>query len=132
MRKGVVFRCEVVASDGEGAAAPAVAEGSYRNSPPKRPGIRLAPSSPVGGQTLACEIAEESVDPDGDPVKYKFVWHKNGAEQSFAQSSAQVPARLVKAGDVWRCAVTPYDPELEGPRGVSEEVQVGREAAATR
>jgi len=57
-------------------------------------------------------------------VKYRFVWQKNGVDQSFAASSAEVPARLVKSGDIWRCLITPNDGESDGPTTSSLELLV--------
>jgi len=73
------------------------------------------------------------VDPDGDTIRYRFTWQRNGVPQPFAETSQEVPARLVKAGDRWRCVVVPTDGDLDGPETGSEEALVapgpGAEAA---
>lgn len=121
-RKGHSYQCEVVASDGKLKGPVATAEATYRNSAPSAPSVRLSPEAPAAGAGLACAIATASVDPDGEKVTYRYAWQKNGVDQSFAASSAEVPGRLVKAGDIWKCAVTPSDGENEGAAGASDEV----------
>jgi hypothetical protein len=124
VRKGQTFQCEVQPSDAESQGPAASAEARYRNSPPTRPGVRLAPLSPSAGSTLSCEIAAPSTDPDGDAVHYRYRWLKNGVEQSFAETSSQVPGRLVKGGDLWRCSAIPTDGEIDGPPAESDDVLV--------
>jgi len=132
LRKGQTYRCEVTASDGSLAGPGAQADARYRNSAPKRALVRLTPAQPSPESSLTCEVAEAATDPDGDRVQYRFGWWKNGVEQSFAGTSAQVPARLLKAGDIWRCAVTPTDGENDGPLVGSDEVVVKEPARASR
>ncbi|HEY3445512.1 MAG TPA: FG-GAP-like repeat-containing protein [Myxococcales bacterium] len=120
-KKGHAYQCEVTASDGKAKGPAASAEANYRNSAPSAPVVSLAPESPTPGASLTCEIAAPSVDPDGDKVSYRFAWQKNGVDQPFAASSAEVPGRLVKAGDIWRCSVTPSDGDKEGSPGASNE-----------
>ena len=61
---------------------------------------------------------------NGDTVKYRFTWQRNGQPQPFAESSVEVPVRLVRAGDRWRCRVVPTDGDLDGPEAGSEEALV--------
>jgi hypothetical protein len=63
-------------------------------------------------------------------VKYRFTWQRNGQPQPFAESSVEVPVRLVRAGDRWRCVVVPTDGDLDGPEAGSEEALVGTVGAA--
>ncbi|MGI5861018.1 MAG: FG-GAP-like repeat-containing protein [Myxococcales bacterium] len=119
------YRCEVTPRDSEAKGAVASAEGRYRNSPPTQPSVRLMPDQPAPDDTLVCKIIAEAADPDGDQVRYRYHWWKNGVQQSFAQSTTQVPARLVKAGDIWKCGVVPSDSETEGPAATSGDVIVG-------
>ncbi|HCF61003.1 MAG TPA: hypothetical protein DFS52_23780, partial [Myxococcales bacterium] len=120
------YRCEVTPRDPEATGAVASAEGRYRNSPPAQPSVKLLPDQPAPDDTLVCRIVEEAVDPDGDKVGYRYLWWKNGLQQSFARSTAQVPARLVKAGDIWRCGVVPSDSDAEGPTATSAEAIIGQ------
>ncbi|MGC4122091.1 MAG: hypothetical protein QM765_47430 [Myxococcales bacterium] len=130
-KKGHSYQCEVSASDGTAKGPVARGEARYRNSPPTAPVVRLSPEAPTAGGALSCTIATASVDPDGDRVSYRFVWQKNGVDQSFAASSAEVPGRLVKAGDIWRCVITPTDGDNEGSSGSSNEVVVQSASAGS-
>jgi hypothetical protein len=99
------------------------------NTPPGPAIVRLEPASPRSGDAVRCEFIARSEDPDGDAVRYRFSWQRNGVAQPFADSSQEVPPRLVKAGDRWRCSVTPTDGADDGPIAGSEEgkVQPGRD-----
>jgi VCBS repeat protein len=122
--KGRRWKCTATPSDGTAAGTPASAVAVVANSPPGPLAVRLEPSSPRQGQPLRCEVAVKSEDPDGDAVRYRYAWQRNGAAQPFAESSQEVPPRLVKAGDRWRCTVTPSDGSEDGPPAGSEEVLV--------
>ena len=122
--KGRRWKCTATPSDGTVAGSPASAVLVVANSPPGAASVRLEPASPRQGQTLRCEVAAKSEDPDGDPVRYRFAWQRNGAAQPFSESAQEVPARLVKAGDVWRCTATPTDGAEDGPQAGSEELMV--------
>jgi hypothetical protein len=122
--KGDRWKCTATPSDGALAGPAASAERTIQNSPPGPARARIAPEAPSPGQPLRCEIVVKSEDPDGDPVRYRFAWQRNGAAQPFAESSQEVPARLIKAGDRWRCVVTPTDGDLDGPDSGTEEVAV--------
>jgi hypothetical protein len=122
--KGRRWRCTATPSDGTAAGAPASAAVVVANSPPGPLVARLEPASPREGEALRCEVAVAAEDPDGDPVRYRYAWQRNGAAQPFAESSQEVPPRLVKAGDRWRCTVTATDGTEDGPPAGSEDVLV--------
>ncbi|HET8540348.1 MAG TPA: hypothetical protein VFL83_10800, partial [Anaeromyxobacter sp.] len=122
--KGERWRCTATPSDGAVQGPPSSAERIVGNTPPGPAVIRLSPAAPKGGQPLRCELVSKSEDPDRDGVRYRFAWQRNGVSQPFAESSQEVPPRLVKAGDRWRCLVTPTDGVEDGPQAGSEEVFV--------
>jgi hypothetical protein len=122
--KGRRWKCTATPSDGAAAGSAASAVLVVANSPPGPVAVRLVPSAPRQGQAIRCEVASKSEDPDGDPVRYRFSWQRSGAAQPFAESSQEVPPRLVKAGDRWRCTATATDGALDGPSGGSEEALV--------
>ncbi len=130
IKKGQGYRCEVVASDGEAQSAAVKSEARYQNSAPGPAIVRVVPETPVTGATLSCELVQQASDPDGDKLRYRYGWSKNGVEQSFADSSAQVPSRLVKAGDIWRCLVVASDGEADGAQAQSPEVIIGQASAS--
>ena len=102
------------------------------DSPPGPAVVRVTPASPQPGDVLRCEVAEKSRDPDGDAVSYLFGWVRNGQPQSFSAVTDEVPGRLVKAGDRWRCTAIPTDGEMSGPLAGAPEITVGGAATAGR
>jgi hypothetical protein len=124
LSKGERWRCTATPSDGTAAGPSASAERVIANTPPGPAIVRLQPAAPTAGEPVRCEFVAKSEDPDGDPVRYRFSWQRNGVAQPFADSSQEVPPRLVKGGDRWRCSVTPTDGSEDGPVAGSEEAQV--------
>ena len=125
LKKGQRWRCQVTPADGFAEGAPATAEKVVADSPPGPAVVRVTPASPQPGDVLRCEVAERSRDPDGDAVSYLFGWVRNGQAQSFSAVTDEVPGRLVKAGDRWRCTAIPTDGELSGPLAGAPEITVG-------
>ncbi len=118
------WRCTATPTDGISPGPAASAERVVANTAPGPAVVRLEPTAPKSGEPVRCEFISKSEDADGDPVRYRFSWQRNGVAQPFADSSQEVPPRLVKAGDRWRCSVTPTDGSEDGPIGGSEEAQV--------
>jgi hypothetical protein len=124
VRKGKRWKCAVTPTDGTAPGPAASASVTVVNSPPGPCVVRLQPASPSDGQPIRCEVVQKSDDPDGDAVRYRYAWERSGSPQPFADSSQEVPARLVKAGDRWRCSVTPTDGTEDGPPSGTEEAVV--------
>jgi hypothetical protein len=115
----------VTPDDGVDQGPPGQADRTVGNSPPGPARVRIVPASPKVGQALRCEVFEKAVDPNGDPVRYRYGWVRNGEPQPFAETADEVPLRLVKSGDRWRCQAVPSDGDLSGPVCASGEVVVG-------
>jgi hypothetical protein len=130
VRKGERWRCLATPSDGSAAGTAGWAEKVIANTPPGPPRVRVVPGTPRPGQSLRCEVVVPGEDIDGDVVRYRFRWQRNGALQPFAETSQEVPSRLVRAGDRWRCTATSTDGTDLGPEGGSEEVAVPSPAQA--
>ena len=118
------WKCSAQPSDGTVSGPAGTAERTVLNTPPSPARARLSPPVPRPGQPLRCELTAKSEDEDGDPVRYRFIWVRNGEAQSFAGSSQEVPGRLLKAGDRWRCRVVPTDGTDDGPETASEETGI--------
>jgi hypothetical protein len=123
--RGDKLRCTATPSDGTQSGPAASATRQVVNSPPGPAKVRLNSATPRPNQPLRCEVAAKSVDPDGDPIRYRFRWQRNGVVQPFADTSDEVPVRMLRPGDRWRCIVSPSDGELEGPESGSEEAVLG-------
>jgi hypothetical protein len=122
--KGDRWRCTVTATDGTSAGPPGSVERVVSNTPPGAAAVRVVPTSPRAGEPLRCDVVSKAQDPDGDAVRYRYAWDRNGAAQPFAETSQEVPPRLVKAGDRWRCSVIPNDGSEDGPVASSDEVSI--------
>lgn len=122
--KGRRWKCTATPSDGVLAGSAASAVLVVANTPPGPVVVGLEPASPRQGQAIKCDVSVRAEDPDGDSVRYRFDWQRNGAAQPFAQTSQEVPPRLVKAGDRWRCTVTATDGSDDGPPSGTDEVVV--------
>jgi hypothetical protein len=123
--RGDRLRCAVTPSDGTNPGPAAATERTIANAPPGPARVRITPERIVAGQSMRCEVVQKAEDPDGDSVRYRFHWQKNGVSQPFAETSDEVPARMVKAGDRWRCSVVSTDGDKDGPEAGSEERPVG-------
>ena len=94
------------------------------NSPPTAPSVSVAPN-PALAETddLVCSIDVESVDIDGDPVDYTYMWLDD--DQAVQQETVNVTDLTdtfvgsdTTAG-TWTCSVTPNDGTDDGSVGSS-------------
>jgi hypothetical protein len=131
LAKNERWRCSATPSDGIAAGPAGGAERVVLNTPPTPARVRLSPAVPLPGQPLRCELTAKSEDADGDPVRYRYMWVRNGEPQPFAGSSQEVPGRLLKPGDRWRCRVVPTDGVDDGPETSSEEAAIPEAAQVT-
>jgi hypothetical protein len=122
--KGQRWVCTGVASDGALQGEPGLAWVVIANAPPGEAGVDLLPSSPEDDDELRCSIARPALDPDGDALRYKMRWTKDGVVQTFAEETEVVPARLTRPSDIWQCSVVATDGKAEGPASSSPEVIV--------
>ena len=126
-RRGQRWTCKVQANDGQVDGPVTTSQIKVTNAKPGAPMVDLGPAKPGDNQELRCQILRKAVDPDGDSVRYRFRWLKDGVEQSFAPGTDRVPARLTKANDIWQCIVVASDGELEGPIAESSELLIRKE-----
>ena len=122
--KGDRYKCSVTPSDGTAKGPPGSAERVIANAAPGPARVRIEPSPAITGRPIRCKVTSPSEDPDKDSVRYRYRWQRNGAPQPFAESSEEVPIRMIKSGDRWRCQVVPTDGDLDGPESGSDEVLV--------
>lgn len=94
-----------------------------RDRPPGAPSVSIAPAAPEEGAALDCAIDVPSVDPDGDAVHYTYAWSKDGLPTDAR--AAHLEAGTIRAGERWRCTVTPDDGVLDGAAGSAEVAVTG-------
>jgi hypothetical protein len=97
------------------------------NNPPTQPTVTIAPTAPTAKDALKA-TASASVDPDGDPVTYSYQWYRNGKLQT-GRTYPTLAAQWTKAGQTWKCVVTPNDGHVDGPTG-EDQVTIGSAASA--
>ena len=108
------WSCVAVADDGvqEGPEGRASVTTSRENSPPGVPVVEVVPAEPATNQPLRCDIIEDAVDPDGDPVSYRTVWLQGDVETD--QTESTLGASQTGMGETWTCRVTATDGVLDG------------------
>ncbi|HOX45843.1 MAG TPA: hypothetical protein PK668_19740 [Myxococcota bacterium] len=120
--KGQRWVCVGVATDGALAGEPGWVGAGIGNAPPGQAEVDLQPSSPGDDDGLRCALVKPAVDPDGDALRYKVRWTKDGVVQPFAEETEVVPARLTRSRDIWQCSLVATDGQAEGPATFSPEV----------
>ncbi len=123
-RKGQNWVCRARAHDGKVSGDYAEARTQVANAAPSSPQAEIRPSDPSNDEKLLCVIVSDAQDPDGDKIKYRFVWTKDGVAQPFAEVTDRVPARLTKEKDIWQCTVVATDGRLSSPPAYSQEIIV--------
>lgn len=123
-KKGQNWVCRVRAHDGQAHGDFAEARVQMSNAAPAAPQVEIRPADPAIDSKLECVITGPAKDPDGDKVKYRFVWTKDGVAQAFAPVTDRVPGRLTREKDIWQCTVVATDGRLSSPPAYSQEVIV--------
>jgi outer membrane protein assembly factor BamB len=123
-KKGQNWVCRVRAHDGKAPGEYSLARVQVANAAPAAPKVEIRPADPATDSKLECIITGPAKDPDGDKVKYRFVWTKDGVAQAFAPVTDRVPGRLTREKDIWQCTVTATDGRLSSPPAYSQEVIV--------
>ena len=122
--KGDEVVCVATPGDGSasGVAVSSKTSAQVINTPPELDSATLTPAEILATGVFICTFAGWS-DPDpSDPPAVTYAWERLTASGSLAipgQSSAQLAAGTLQAGDVVRCVVTPHDEESTGPAVVS-------------
>ncbi|MGQ0506841.1 MAG: FG-GAP-like repeat-containing protein [Myxococcaceae bacterium] len=121
LHKGDKVEVEVFAFDGEARGPGARAQTEVQNTAPLAPKVALSPNPLRAGQPLRAVVSEAATDVDGDPIRYAFVWTRDG-KPSPGASGDLVSATDVKKGGKWQVKVTPSDGVAEGPSATAELV----------
>ncbi|MFP4117231.1 MAG: FlgD immunoglobulin-like domain containing protein [Salinivenus sp.] len=111
--KGETWEVSVTATDGQSTSPAAKANVTVVNTPPTAPTVAIEPETPVPGDDLVAQPSG-STDIDGDTVRYRYEWHRDGALQEDL-TSATVSADLTAGGETWRVVATPTDGDATGP-----------------
>lgn len=100
----------VTLTGSDGTEGPAVesAHMVIQNALPTTPTVTLSPSPAAPGTDLVCSRGN-SVDADGDALTYEFTWEMDGSPRADLAGLETVPGSELLTGQVWTCAVTPWD-----------------------
>ncbi len=86
-------------------------ETALPNEAPSTPVVSITPAQPNGASKLEVQFDTPSVDPNGDPVVYAYVWTKNGTVVEGAATESITPD-LTEDGETWAVSVTASDAEF--------------------
>jgi hypothetical protein len=107
---GEDYYFEVKVTDGRGHYSPGASSIFFIvNNPPTTPTVEIHPANPITTDPLTVKISEDSTDPDGDEVKYKYKWLKNNLPQTAYDGLMLVSFEDTTKGDQWTVEVTPWD-----------------------
>lgn len=124
LRKGQRFTVVVTPHDGEAAGPPGRDSRIISNTAPGAPRVRLEPARPTVTQPLSVVFERQAVDPDGDPVRYRFAWDVAGERLMVPEGGSTLPAGFVRKRQTVRVKVTASDGEEDGGSiDASAEVQ---------
>ncbi|MBK9519025.1 MAG: VCBS repeat-containing protein [Anaeromyxobacter sp.] len=141
-RKHERVRLIVTPGDGQEAGVPATDEVVVENAPPGAPVVAFEQARPVVTAPLTVLVKTPAADPDGDAVRYRYRWRRNGAlVQLLGKDAAQdpewteanqAPAALLTKGDRWEVEVQAFDGEVHGPAGSAAVTVANSPPAAPR
>ena len=77
------------------------------NALPSAPQISLIPAPSTSSDDVSVSLDVASVDPEGDPITYSYLWTKN--TQTTTHITSTIPFSDTTRGDVWEVYVTPND-----------------------
>ncbi|NLO08153.1 MAG: hypothetical protein GX131_20200, partial [candidate division WS1 bacterium] len=82
--------------------------------------VEVMPASPETTQPLVCSIVTPAVDPNVDPVTYRYEWYEDGVHRPAYDGMTTLPADATEPGNMWKCVVTPTDGLLDGTPAQAE------------
>jgi hypothetical protein len=114
-RKGQAWRLQVIPFDGEAEGAAVVVETRIENTPPTAPVLILDHYELLTDEAVQPQVLIPAADDDGDPVRVKYRWERNGqAVTTLPDTQGNLAAADTKKGERWRLTATPFDGEADG------------------
>lgn len=122
VEKGDPVQVTVTASDGRAESAPVSTALAVANRPPTLTGVAL---EPLGEVNVSNDVVArpQAIDPDGDPVEYRYAWMVNG--RPVLERGPRLEAKRFRRGDEIRVRVTASDGEGDSAELVSAPIRVG-------
>jgi hypothetical protein len=94
------------------------------NTPPGPPTVAITPGLPLDTDELTCAVTTPSVDADGDPLDYDFLWIQDGFATPY--TTEILPVEQTDWFEAWECLVTADDGDEAGDAG-SATVVIGQD-----
>lgn len=113
-RKGQRWQLTVTPFDGEAAGAAVSAQVTIGNTPPVAPVLTLVSYAVATDVAIAPKIAVPAQDDDGDTVRLKYRWLKNGRPARVKESQSALDPKLTQKGETWTLDVVPNDGIADG------------------
>ncbi|MCB9689515.1 MAG: hypothetical protein H6735_31045 [Alphaproteobacteria bacterium] len=96
--------------------------------PPSAPVVHIEPQTPAVNEDLTCVIDAPSIDPQGDPVSYRFEWTYDGVPFTAATQTIHPGDTALSvftgSGQVWECFGYGTDGKTESSPG-TDSVTIG-------
>ena len=108
---------------------PSSTDASTPNLAPIAPVLTILPANPTTTDDLRAHIVDEATDPDGDPLRLRLSWWRNGVLQDI--DAQTVPADLTERDDVWELRATADDGQLRSPEALAIAVVVNSPPSIT-
>ncbi len=114
-----VHQLTVTVTDSDGLYAQEVRPFTI-NGVPTAPTVSISPAVPLTADTLSVSIDADAIDPDGDPIVYRYEWLRDGVGTGL--SSTTVDPINTASGESWTVQVYPSDGNVEGPAGADSVI----------
>lgn len=120
LKAGQKVECQAVPKDGRERGPLATASAVVGNARPGAPVAKLNHHWPRAGvDELTCDVSTIAKDPEGDKMRYRIEWFKNGSSAGLPGNVRSIPANVLKPGDIWVCRLSAEDGEGEGGAAAS-------------
>ncbi len=94
----------------------------YVNTLPSAPTVLISPDPAGSDDDLAVNITGPSVDGEGDPITYSYLWYQNGVVTTYI--SNPLPRAATTRGEIWTVEVAPNDGHGDGLVGL-DSISIG-------
>ena len=104
LAKGQRWEVEVQAFDGEVYGPSAGPRSRWSTRPPPRAAMTFLPARPRRVDGLAI-TGQQPPDADGDSIRYRYAWTRNGQKVEAPPEQAQIPRGTPRKGERWAVEV---------------------------
>ena len=113
-RKGQTWQLVVTPFDGEVDGVPITVATRIENTPPTKPDVELPRYVFATDEEVTPRIKVAPHDDDGDAVRLRYIWKKNGKPVGFPDTKATLLAADTTKSDVWEVSLLGNDGEADG------------------